>query len=397
MRAALFLSAALLATPVFAQQNDQYQGDDADAHTDVWIDEAYNVGATSVASGNVLTAVADDAQTPFDNTQHMDGDTTAHTDAEIGAAYGTVNVTAAVVANGATGVLTDSNVELNSTQLSHGDAAATVNHLGGFAGTGASSASAAGNVTSISAENSELRLISNQESTGSVIADVASDQYITGIAISGAVASANNFSVGSETATVLTDLRQSATGDVVEATVNLHADHSYEVLGNATANANAVTIDNQWGYVNARIDQGATSAVNAESIVTLGDDFAGFASSGAYGVGNQAIVSNIGSDTVFDVTQANSGDIYANAETLGGAGGEYALASSAAYGNAITGYVCGYCSSDVPSLQPTSSQVNNGAVRSSAAVRTMGSGSTSIGATSTAIGNAATYSVAGPN
>ena len=35
MRAALFLSAALLATPVFAQQNDQYQGDDADAHTDV--------------------------------------------------------------------------------------------------------------------------------------------------------------------------------------------------------------------------------------------------------------------------------------------------------------------------------------------------------------------------
>jgi len=396
MRAALLLSAALLiVSPAYAQQNDQYQGADAAATTDVVVDEAYNVGGTAVASGNVVTAISDDADAQMENVQHMDGDATAHTEADIGAAYGTVNLTSAAIANGATADLSDSNVEINSSQLAHGDASASVNHLGGVAGAAATSASASGNVTSISAQNSELRLLSEQESTGSISAAVTSDQYISGQAISGAIASANNFTVGSETATVLTDLRQSATGDSVEAAVNLHADHAYDVSGNATANANAATIDNQWGYVNARIDQTATADVNADSVVTLGANFEGFASSGAYGVGNQAIVSNVGSDTVMDIAQANGGDISANAETIGAGGGEYALASSAAYGNSITGYVCGYCDVNVPSLTPTSTQTNNGAVTSTAAVRSNSYVDT-VGATSTAIGNAATYSVAGP-
>ena len=53
--------------------------------------------------------------------------------------------------------------------------------------------------------------------------------------------------------------------------------------------------------------------MTANSYVTLGGDFLGFGSAGAYGVGNQAIVSNVGSDTVMDVTQDNAGDISANA------------------------------------------------------------------------------------
>ena len=45
--------------------------------------------------------------------------------------------------------------------------------------------------------------------------------------------------------------------------------------GNATANANAVTIDNQWGYVNARVAQSSSAQVNADSYVTIGGDFLG--------------------------------------------------------------------------------------------------------------------------
>ena len=40
----------------------------------------------------------------------------------------------------------------------------------------------------------------------------------------------------------------------VTADVDLYAGYATDVSGNATANANAVTIDNQWGYVNARVD-----------------------------------------------------------------------------------------------------------------------------------------------
>jgi hypothetical protein len=394
MRAALFLSAALLTTPAFAQVNDQLQLRDTTSITDVEVGSAYDVGATSVASGNVVTAVADDADAAFDNTQHMDGDTTARTDATVWNAGGTVAVTSAAVGNGGTAELRGSNVDINSTQLAHGDANASVNFTGGNAGHAATSASASGNVAAVSAQDSEVRFISNQESTGSTSAVIEADHgAVGGQVVSGAIASANNLTVGSETATVLTDTRQTATGDSVRASVDVYAGYATDVSGNATANANAVTIDNQWGYVNSRIDQSSTANVNADSYVTLGGEFAGFASSGAYGVGNQAIVSNVGSDTVMDVTQANGGDITANA-AMSGEGGQMALASSAAYGNSVSGALCAYCDTNVPSLSASANQVNDGNVTSTATVHTPNA--TTVAATSTAIGNAGTYSVRGP-
>ncbi len=100
--------------------------------------------------------------------------------------------------------------------------------------------------------------------------------------------------------------------------------------------------------MNAAIEQNSTATVSADSYVTLGGDFTGFASAGAYGVGNQATVSNVGSDTVLDVSQSNGGDVYANAALVGDGG--MALASSAAYGNHISGSVCTSCDLNVPSL-----------------------------------------------
>lgn len=236
----------------------------------------------------------------------------------------------------------------------------------------------------------------NQESTGSVNAtsemdaDIVEDQ-----AVSGAIASANNLSIGGETATVLNATRQDASGGSVTARSDLYAGYATDASGNATANANSVTIDNQWGYVNAAIEQNSTATVSADSYVTLGNDFAGFASAGAYGVGNQATVANVGSDTVMDVAQSNGGDVYANAALVGEDGG-MALASSAAYGNSITGSLCTDCdaSGAVPGLYASSNQVNDGNVYSSSTVRT--TGANVIGATSTAVGNAATYSARPP-
>lgn len=73
-----------------------------------------------------------------------------------------------------------------------------------------------------------------------------------------------------------------------------------------------------------------------------------------------------------------------------------ALASSAAYGNSITGALCTDCDAtgQVPGLYVSSNQVNDGNVYSSSTIRT--TGANTVGATSTAIGNAATYSARPP-
>jgi len=395
MRAALLLSAAIFfAAPAAFAQNNQYSSGDATAQTEVEVDNAYDVGATAVASGNVVSAVTEDTTTTHTNTQHMDGDTNADADATVWSAYGNVAITSAAVANGGTAEVSNSTVDINSSQLAHGDANAATNFTGGYAGNAGTSASASGNVAAVSAQESEVRFLAEQESTGSISATVEADHgSVAYQVVSGAIASANNLTVGSETSTILTDTRQTATGANVNASVDLYAGYATDVSGNATANANAVTIDNQWGYVNARIDQASTANVAADSYVTLGGEFLGFASSGAYGVGNQAIVSNVGSDTVMDVTQDNAGDISANAATVGEGGG-MALASSAAYGNSISGSLCAYCDTNAPSLNASGDQTNSGDVYATSSVRTPNAAT--VATTSTAIGNAATYSVTGP-
>jgi hypothetical protein len=325
----------------------------------------------------------------------MDGDASAQADAVVWSANVTAIISAAV-SNGATAQFSNSGAEIDSTQLAHGTASAATTFTGGYAGDAGTSASASGNVMAVSAQDSEVTVLSDQESTGSVSAAVEADhELVSGQAVSGAVASANNLTIGSETATILTDVNQTATGDSVAASVDLYAGQAGDASANATANANAATIDNQWGYVNAAVDQRATADVSADAYVTLGDDFNGFASAGAYGVGNQAIVSNVGSDTVMDVLQDNAGDVSANA-AMEGEGDGMALASAAAYGNSVSGSLCTDCDGNggVPGLTASNGQINSGDVLATATVNTPSAHT--VGATATAIGNAATYAVRPP-
>jgi len=399
MRAVLSLlvTTALVSAPAaYAQSNTQYQGGDATAVTDVEAGYAHDAGATAIAGGNVVSTTQEDSDTDLTSSQHMDGDTTADANATVWTAEGNVAITSAAVGNGGTAVISGGSSTIEAEQLGHGDANATTTLRNGYSYNAATSASASSNTAAVSAENAAVRVLMNQESTGSVNASAEMDaDIVEDQAVSGVIASANNLSIGGETATILNATRQNATGASVTARSDLYVGSATDASGNATANANSVTIDNQWGYVNAAIEQNATSQVQADSYVTLGDSFTGFASAGAYGVGNQATVANVGSDTVLDVTQSNSGGVSANAG-LAGDGGGTALASSAAYGNSITGQVCTSCdaSGDVPGLYASSSQTNDGNVYSSSTIRTDGAGM--VGATSTAIGNAATYSARPP-
>lgn len=391
----LLISTALVGAPAaYAQSNTQYQAGDATAVADVKAGWANDAGVTAVASGNAVSTSQDQNDTALTSSQHMDGETTAEANATVWTATGNVAITSAAVSNGGTAVITNGASEIDAEQLGHNTATANTTLRSGYAYNAATSASASSNTAAVSAENADVRVLMNQESTGSVSASSEMDAgVVEDQAVSGAIASANNLSIGGDTATVLSATRQNATGANVTARSDLYVGYATDTSGNATANANSVTIDNQWGYVNAAIEQNATSEVAADSYVTLGGDFTGFASAGAYGVGNQASVSNVGSDTALDVTQANSGGVSANA-ALAGDGGGMALASSAAYGNSISGSLCAYCDTNVPSMSATSNQTNNGNVYSSSTIRT--TGATTVGATSTAIGNAATYQTRGP-
>ncbi|MFN3462859.1 MAG: holdfast anchor protein HfaD [Terricaulis sp.] len=392
----LLITTALVSAPAYAQSNNQYQAGDATAVTNVEADWAGDAGATAVASGNAVTTTQEDNDTNLASTQHMDGDTSAEANATIWTATGNVAITSTAVSNGGTATIADGSSDIDAQQLGHGDANATVTLRNGYSLNAATSASASNNTAAVSAQDAALRLLMNQESVGSVNASTEMDvDIVEDQAVSGAIASANNLSVGGETATALNATRQNASGGSVTARVDLYAGYATDASGNATANANSVTIDNQWGYVNAAIEQNSNATVFADSYVTLGSDFTGFASTGAYGVGNQTTVANVGSDTVMDVAQSNGGDVYANA-ALDAGGGGMALASSAAYGNSITGALCTDCDAtgQVPGLYVSSNQVNDGNVYSSSTIRT--TGANTVGATSTAIGNAATYSARPP-
>ncbi|MEZ5956362.1 MAG: holdfast anchor protein HfaD [Hyphomonadaceae bacterium] len=393
----LLITTALVgASAAYAQTNNQYNGGDATAQTNVEAGWADNAGATAVASGNAVTTTQEDNSSTLTSTQHMDGDTSAGANATVWTATGNVAVTSAAVANGGTATIVNGSSEIDAEQLGHGDANATATLRNGYSTNAATSASASSNTAAVSAENAELRLLMTQESAGNVNAAVEMDaDIVEDQAVSGVIASANNLSVGGETATVLTATTQNASSGSITARSDLYAGYATDASGNATANANSTTIDNQWGYVNATIEQNSAANVSVDSYVTLGSDFAGFGSAGAYGVGNQALVSNIGSDTVLDVAQSNGGDVSANA-ALASQDGGMALASSAAYGNTIGGSLCTNCSTagGVPSLTASSTQTNDGNVYSSSTIRT--TGASTVGASSTAIGNAATYAVRPP-
>ena len=209
----------------------------------------------------------------------------------------------------------------------------------------------------------------------------------------GGDASANNITAAGSTTTLLTDTRQIATGEDTQARVDLYVGSTGDAVGNATANANALTIDNAFGYVNARAAQSSTSEVRAESYVTLDNSVVGFGSASAYGVGNSVSLANAASDTVLDVTQDNAGEVDAHAALEGAPGAEQALASSAAYGNSITAGLCGYCDNSNPGLTANTQQTNSADVRSSAIIAA--DRARSIAGSASAIGNVATYQVSG--
>ncbi len=394
MRAALLMSAMLvIAAPAYAQPS-QSQVQLRGAYSDVTVNvrRADDVGAAAVAGGNAVTKSGTGVPVNMVAVQRMEGDAGARASATIQGAAD-VAITSAAVANGATVMATDGNIDADITQFGHGAANAETNVNAGNVNSSGASSSASVNTTALAAENGDIRGNITQDSSGSVSATTNSaHRTVAGQAVAGAVASANNVSAAGSTTTMLMNVNQHSSGARVDANVSLSAARTSDAVGNATANANAASVDNAWGYLNATVRQDAASTVHAGSNVVIGG-FEGFASSSAYGVGNSMTASNIASDTVLDVVQNNRGDTGADAALAANGNGD-ALASSAAYGNSISGGLCAYCDNGQPGLTANSSQTNSGDVHASA--RIDADRARTVAASASAIGNTATYQVSGP-
>ena len=123
---------------------------------------------------------------------------------------------------------------------------------------------------------------------------------------------------------------------------------------------NNIVVDNTWGYSQLDGSQTNSSTIEAETIVELAD-WDGTASISAYGVGNSAMQTNVGSDLNAYYTQTNTGNVTSLTDFEGGNGGAGNLTtSSTAIGNTYTGYVCATCQSATPGGYV--SQTNSGNV-----------------------------------
>jgi hypothetical protein len=158
----------------------------------------------------------------------------------------------------------------------------------------------------------------------------------------------------------------------------------------ASANGNSVWIQNENGYAHLEGTQDNEGAVTAESEVLVGDFDIDLVSVSSEGVGNSAIISNIGADAFMGLDQTNNGAVTARANFEGDAGGS-AMLSATAFGNAATTYVCSECP---VSAYGATNQTNSAAVSSIVTGRVTNGGV--LTGTATAIGNSATYQTVNP-
>ena len=113
----------------------------------------------------------------------------------------------------------------------------------------------------------------------------------------------------------------------------------------------------------------------------------------ANGIGNSAIIGDVGGEVIIDNTQFNEGggiDVLAN--TTGGDGYD-AYTNATATGNSVTGYACADCSGY---LTANNNQTNTADVGAQGVTNITGTARSATGV-SNAVGNRATYYVSRPN
>ena len=388
-------TSALLCGAAFAQsamQNDQAQFGDVFGAMTVGVGHADDAASSAVTGGNVATMSAKNHSAAIDSAQSTHGAARAASTLSFGRVNGVAASAAYGFGNGFTASAERGDLTVNANQNADNGADVSADshltgHLNGPGAVATTGATAAVNAANIAADRGDVTADITQKSTANT--DARASGGVTaccGSASAGAVASANNIATSGTTSTLIADTRQASAGDHVNARASLAISHGASVVvAAATANGNAATFVNAWGYVQTNVAQTNASAIDATAVVT-GDAW-GAASSSAYGVGNTVSTTNIGSDTRASYDQDNSGGVRAEA-TLTGSGG-VGVATSTAIGNASNAFLCTTCGAG--DLHGANRQSNSGGI-DAVGTLSMPTASSAVGAAN-AFGNAATFQV----
>ncbi len=369
----------------------------ADVFADMNVEEdGNNVSSTALALGNVASGMGDGAVNGHvESTQTMSGDSTASATLESLNTLGTASAEATSYGNSTTGSQFQADSMNQTVGANRISSSTSVNDIS--ATTLNTSATSAANIQDIGfdgrlvaeGDSPTLRANANQTSQADVDASVdatvccsVEDTNANTLAVS------NSYQSSSVYSNVFGNIRQTSTGDTVTAETNLTQAAGNNVNANSQAMGNNIVMDNSWGYSQLDGSQNNSSTITSTTEVVL-NDWSGDAAISAYGVGNSALQTNIGSDLNAYYSQNNSGDVISLSDFEGGNGGAGNLTnSSTAIGNAYTGYVCATCQSAVPGGALT--QTNSGNIIASGQTWTSNNGN--VYGSAVAIGNSANYS-----
>ncbi len=402
---------ALGAVPAFAQTAtpapdasvvivDQVSLNDVWSDMEVVVtDNATSATSVSTAIGNTSTANVLSGDVDYDAVQNQNGAVLATNRLTGGTVYGgTATAVTTAYGNAAQSGTWDGNTFHTAYQTSTADVTgATAVILDGADSVSVATTSAA-NVASYANEYGYSAGFNQQASAANVTATTDASlccnnehasfaATATGNAISGKGYTTTSFNGAVQTTAPATRIRSSSA---------VYSQSATNLTSAATSAGNSIAIHNEFGYatlgrLGSEVFQGNEAQVDATSIVTL-DNWFGTANSTAYGVGNSALISNVGSDTQLYANQENFGEVYSTStftgsSTAGGAG--YVTATS--IGNAATGTVCVTCGD--AAITGVARQ-NNAANIYAAGTASVGNSGHIYGA-ATAVGNSATYQSVG--
>lgn len=349
------------------------------------------IGMANALTGDFATAEDVTSDQTFSGSVATSATTTA------GIIYGTALTTASAIGNSAN-LINDETMDVTATQtaLDGSSVASDANlNVSNYAMSSVTTATASANAYGSVSYGGDNTLDLRQDSG----ADVSADSYVladgAGLGWSAAsVAAANGNSASIEGyymyPSQIVDIDQDNRGSVAASAQLEAGGGGEETQVIASANGNSAWMQNENGYAHMQGSQDNSGQVDAEASADIGNFDIDVVTLSAEGVGNSAIISNIGADAYMGLDQTNNGAVNATTTFTGGAGG-VALASSMAFGNAATTYVCSECA---VTAYGNMNQTNNSAITSTVTGH-MTSGSLMSG-TATAIGNSATFQSVNP-
>lgn len=375
--------------------NNQIQLGDVFSNMNVTVEDDHtgDVGSTSLSVGNVGSGF--DSNQHVESNQTMYGDSVATATLEGGRVFGTATADATAYGNSTMGDQFQADSMNQTVGTNSISSTATVNHIS--ATTLNASATSAANIQDMSFDGrlvpagdaATMRANANQTSQAIVDANVEATVCCSvDDTNANTLAVGNSFQSSSVYSNAYANIQQTSYGESVTANTRLTQPEGNNINANSQAMGNNIVMDNSWGYSQLDGSQTNTSAISATTEIVL-NDWDGEAVISAYGVGNSAMQTNIGSDLNAYYSQNNSGEVVSLTDFEGGNGGAGNLStSSTAIGNTYTGYVCATCQSAVPGGAMT--QTNSGNVTASGQTWARGGGN--VYGSAAAIGNSANYS-----